>query len=127
MIFQRWWRYRYSTWKPRWWNWVIPQVRGTGDEYGRRCIVFHVPPVGFLVFAWRDCKCRACVGARNDRVEEVILFLAAKPSLKPLLNVLSWRQLLRLRESSAEYIEAWLSSPEGPGWKFTDADEECSK
>lgn len=65
------WRYRYSTWRPRWWQWVLPMF--SADEYGRNTIVQHVPPFGFIVVAWKTCKCETCVEERAMRREEGLL------------------------------------------------------
>jgi len=50
------WRYPYSRWQPRWWYYLLP-YRGS-DEYGRLTLVFNVPPIGFVVWAYRWCRHR---------------------------------------------------------------------
>lgn len=64
---ERFWRYPYSQWSPRWWNWVLPKQGG--DEYGRRTWVVHVPFVGFVVWAYRTCSCPDCDLARAQTAQ----------------------------------------------------------
>lgn len=64
----RWWVYRRKSWIPRWWNKIgVPQVRGTGDEYGYRCIVWGLWFTGYVVYAYRRCNCVNCVDVRAAR------------------------------------------------------------
>lgn len=66
---KRFWRYRYGTWTPSaWYNYLIPE-RGD-DEYGQATLVFHVPFVGFIVWAYnRICTCEDCELLREERQE----------------------------------------------------------
>lgn len=59
---RRFWRYRYGQWTPSWWEWVFPGH--SADEYGRVTLIFHVPFVGFIVWAWRTCYCDDCEQSR---------------------------------------------------------------
>lgn len=52
------WRYRYGDWSPAWWRYLIPYIGG--DEWGRRTVVIHTPPIGFLVIAYWTCRCSDC-------------------------------------------------------------------
>lgn len=61
-VLKRFWRYRYSSWRPYWWNWIVP-YRGA-DEFGRLTLVFHVPFVGFIAWAWKTCYCAECEESR---------------------------------------------------------------
>ena len=63
------WRYRYGTWTPRWWQWVLPMF--SSDERGRQTIVQHVPPFGFVVWAFRTCRCEFCREARAEHLEHL--------------------------------------------------------
>lgn len=63
---RRFWRYGYRRWAPRWWGWVVPQRLHGGDEFGRHTLVFHVPPIGFLVWAYRTCFCGFCIDSRLE-------------------------------------------------------------
>jgi hypothetical protein len=64
----RWWTYGRNTWGPRWWNKIgVPQVRGTGDEYGYNCIVWGFWFTGYVVYAWHKCPCEDCVDTRAAR------------------------------------------------------------
>lgn len=63
----RFWYYSYKRWSPRWWQWVLPMF--SSDEYGRRTIVQHVPPFGFLAVAYWTCKCEFCDQARAEMEE----------------------------------------------------------
>jgi hypothetical protein len=63
----RFWRYRYGSWQPQWYRYLIPDFRGS-DELGRRTVVFHVPFVGFLVWAYRTCKCEDCCEVREKEL-----------------------------------------------------------
>lgn len=62
-LLKRFWRYRYSSWQPRWWNYLLPYPGG--DEWGRLTLVFHVPPIGFIVWAYKTCHCDVCVESRE--------------------------------------------------------------
>ena len=61
------WRYRYGTWAPRWWQWILPAVYRGGDEFGRHTLIVHVPAVGFVVWAFWTCRCDECDESRVER------------------------------------------------------------
>jgi hypothetical protein len=62
---KRTWRYRYGSWLPPWWAYLIPQI-GSTDEYGRKTAVIHIPFWGFLVWAYKTCHCEDCVESREQ-------------------------------------------------------------
>lgn len=62
---KRFWFYRYGSWTPRWYYYLIPDFSG-GDEYVRKTVVVHVPFVGFLVWAYRTCHCEDCELLREE-------------------------------------------------------------
>lgn len=64
---KRLWWYGYGDWLPRRWNWVLPHLGA--DEYGRRTLVQHVPPFGFLVWAFWTCRCEDCDEVRAETAE----------------------------------------------------------
>lgn len=64
---RRFWRYRYGSWTPQWWFYLVP-YRG-GDEYGRLTLVMPVHPFGFLVVAYRTCRCVECDESRAQTAE----------------------------------------------------------
>lgn len=60
---RRFWWYPRGEWLPNhWWRYLVPE-RG-GDEYGRRTLVIPFMPFGWLVWAFRTCKCPDCVETR---------------------------------------------------------------
>lgn len=60
----RFWWYRYESWTPPWWGYIVP-YHGD-DEYGRRTLVINLPPFGFLVWAYKTCSCRDCIRTRVE-------------------------------------------------------------
>ncbi len=61
------WRYRYASWQPVWWSYLIPQG-GMVDEYGRLTMVIHIPFYGFLVWAYKTCYCEDCEELRAQKL-----------------------------------------------------------
>lgn len=58
-------RYSYGKWCPRWWWYIVPRVYLCGSEYGQHTVVIHIPPMGFIVWAFWTCKCRFCSEIRE--------------------------------------------------------------
>lgn len=57
------WFYRHGGWLPQWQQYLVPGFGG--DEYGRKTIVIHIPMIGFLVWAYKNCYCEDCEDIRH--------------------------------------------------------------
>jgi hypothetical protein len=61
----RFWTYSKEKWDPQWWHKLgVPNLGA--DEWGRRTIVVGLWFLGYVVWAWRTCKCAECGEVREQ-------------------------------------------------------------